>query len=210
MFYHMHELVVLTLAFSAKMGYWGVVLLMAIESSFIPFPSEVVIPPAAYLASKGEMNVYLVIVAGVVGSLLGAFFNYYLALTLGRKLVFSLAGHRFAKYFLIDQRKIEKAEKYFVDHGSVSTFIGRLVPAIRQLISIPAGFARMNLKKFFIFTALGSGTWTIILAILGYQFGANQELLTKYYKEISWFFVIVFILLIGYYAFVKTNGKKSS
>lgn len=204
----MHELITLLLLTSAKMGYWGIILLMAIESSFIPFPSEVVIPPAAYLASRGEMNVYLVIMSGVAGSLIGAFFNYYLAMTLGRKLVFALAGHRFAKYFLVDQAKIEKAEKYFVDHGSVSTFVGRLVPAIRQLISIPAGFAKMDLKKFFLFTTLGSGAWTIILAILGYQFGANQDLLSQYYKEISWFFVAVFVLLIGYYAFVKTNGKK--
>ncbi|MBU4217072.1 DedA family protein [Candidatus Parcubacteria bacterium] len=204
----MFEIVTILLTATAKMGYWGIILLMAIESSFIPFPSEVVIPPAAYLASMGQMNVYLVIASGVAGSLIGAFFNYYLAMTLGRKLVFVLAGHRFAKYFLIDQAKIEKAEKYFVDHGSVSTFVGRLVPAIRQLISIPAGFVRMDLKKFFLFTTLGSGSWTVILAILGYQFGANQELLSQYYKEISWFFVAVFVLLIGYYAFVKTNGKK--
>jgi len=204
----MHELIALLLLASAKMGYWGIVLLMAIESSFIPFPSEVVIPPAAYLASMGKMNIYLVILSGVAGSLIGAFFNYYLAMTLGRKLVFALADHRLAKYFLIDQVKIEKAEKYFVDHGSVSTFVGRLVPAIRQLISIPAGFVKMDLKKFFLFTTLGSGSWTIILAILGYQFGANQAMLSQYYKEISWFFVVVFVLLIGYYAFAKTNGKK--
>lgn len=204
----MYELAMILLAATAKMGYWGIILLMAIESSFIPFPSEVVIPPAAYLASMGQMNVYFVILSGITGSLIGAFLNYYLAMTLGRKLVFALAGHRFAKYFLIDQVKIEKAENYFVDHGSVSTFVGRLVPAIRQLISIPAGFVRMDLKKFFLFTTLGSGAWTIILAILGYQFGANQELLSQYYKEISWFFVAVFALLIGYYAVVKTNGKK--
>lgn len=203
----MHEFVLLILAVTAKMGYWGIILLMAIESSFIPFPSEVVIPPAAYLASRGEMNIYLIIISGIAGSLIGAFFNYYLAMTLGRRIVFSLANHRFAKYFLISQQKIEIAEKYFLDHGSISTFVGRLVPAIRQLISIPAGFVRMDLKKFLLFTFLGSGTWTVILAVLGYLFGANQELLAKYYREISLFFIFVGVLLVGYFVLSKRQKK---
>lgn len=205
----MSELISLLLLVSAKMGYWGIVFLMAIESSFIPLPSEIVIPPAAYLASKGAMNIYLVVLAGVVGSIIGAFFNYVLAMTLGRKLVFTLAGHPYAKYFLINEEKIIKAEKYFLDHGSVSTFIGRLLPAVRQLISIPAGLARMDLKKFFFFTFLGSGIWTIILAILGYVFGANQDLLLEYYHEISLFLIAIGFLFVAYLFYNKKSKKKS-
>ena len=179
----MSEFINLLLAMSAKFGYFGIISLMTIESSFIPFPSEVVIPPAAYLASKGEFNIYLVIFSGILGSIIGAVINYYLALTLGRKIIFSLADTKIAKLLLINSKKIEKSEEIFLKYGGFSTFFGRLVPAVRQLISIPAGFSKMSIKKFIFFTALGSGLWTTILAILGYFFGANQNLLMKYYKE---------------------------
>ncbi|MBU1255318.1 DedA family protein, partial [Patescibacteria group bacterium] len=148
-----------------KIGYIGITLLMTVESSFIPFPSEIVIPPAAYLAQQGQMNIFLVIIAGIAGSLFGALINYYLAYTLGRKAIYSL----------INKKKIVKAENYFLEYGNASTLLGRFVPAVRQLISIPAGFFRMSLKSFILYTSIGSGIWVIILAILGYAFGANQE-----------------------------------
>ena len=205
----MHYIVEYLLSITADIGYLGIVFLMAIESSFIPFPSEVIIPPAAYLAALGKMNIYLVVVSGIAGSLIGASLNYFLALTLGRKVIYSLANKKIAKLFLIDQEKIEKAEKYFIENGSISTFIGRLVPAVRQLISIPAGFSKMNLRNFFFFTALGSGLWTIILAILGYVFGANQEVLNNYYKEISIFAVAIGVIFIVYLVLRKKKSKDS-
>ena len=151
-------------------NYWFVFIFMAIESSFIPFPSELVVPPAAYLAMQSDatMNIYAVIIAATAGALVGAYINYYLALWIGRPLVYRFANSRFGHICLIDQAKIEKAEKYFADHGAISTFFGRLIPAVRQLISIPAGLARMNLGSFTIFTTLGAMIWNIILAILGY------------------------------------------
>jgi len=180
----------------AKIGYWGVMALMTIESSFIPFPSEVVVPPAAYLAQQGQMNIYLVVVAGIVGSILGALINYYLALTLGRKAI----------YYLVNQNKLNKAETYFLKYGNISTLIGRLVPWVRQLISIPAGFSKMNLGSFIFYTTLGSGIWVIILAILGYSFGSNQEQLEKYYSQISWFFIILAVVFITYLIYKKNKN----
>jgi len=179
-----------------KIGYWGVVVLMTIESSFVPFPSEIIIPPAAYLAEQGQFNIYLVIIAGIAGSLLGALINYYLAYTLGRKIIYALAGKRFSKFLLINPGKLVQAEKYFLKYGNLSTFIGRLVPWLRQLISIPAGFSKMDLKRFVFYTSLGSGIWVIILAVLGYAFGSNQALLAGYYKEISLFFIILALTVI--------------
>jgi len=158
----MLEIINLLLAFSSKIGYFGVAFLMTIESSFVPFPSEVVILPAAYLSQQGEMNIIFVILAGIFGSLFGATINYILAFTLGRKLVYSLANSKFAKILLISEQKIIKAEQYFLKYGNIATFVGRLVPAIRQLISIPAGFSKMNFKKFIFYTFLGSGIWTNI------------------------------------------------
>lgn len=182
----MHELINLLLAVSANLGYPGIILLMAIESSFIPFPSEVVVPPAAYLAAQGEMNIFLVVLCGIIGSLIGAIFNYFLAMWLGRKVVYSLSRTRIARMLLINETKIKNSEDYFLKFGNISTFLGRLVPAVRQLISIPAGFSKMPFKNFIFFTFLGSGLWTLILAVLGYTLGANQELLNQYYKEISY------------------------
>ena len=167
------------------MGYLGVFSLMAVESSFIPFPSEIVIPPAAYLAFKGEMNVFIVVLVGVLGSLVGATVNYWIARSLGRVVIYDLVQFKWAKYFMLSKKKVEHAEKHFLDYGAVSTFLGRLVPAVRQLISLPAGFVKMNFGSFIFFTALGSGLWVSILAALGYYFGENEDLLASYYKEIS-------------------------
>lgn len=181
-----------------KMGYGGIIGLMTIESSFIPFPSEVVIPPAAYLAQQGQMNIVFVVLAGIAGSLLGALINYYLALTLGRKII----------YTFVNQVKIERAEKYFLKYGPTSTLIGRLIPGVRQLISIPAGFSKMKLSSFIFYTSLGSGLWVIILAILGYSFGSNQEQLEKYASQISWFFITGAIILIIYLIMRKKKNHE--
>jgi len=180
----------------SEIGYLGITLLMTIESSFIPFPSEIIIPPAAYLAHQGEMNIFLVILAGIIGSLLGALINYFLAYTLGRKIIYSLADLKIFRLLLIDKNKIIKAEKYFIKYGNFSTFIGRFIPAVRQLISIPAGFSKMNLKNFIFYTSLGSGIWVIVLAILGYAFGSNKELIAEYYEYISISFIVLSIILI--------------
>lgn len=186
------------LEITANLGYWGVALLMTIESSFLPFPSEIVVPPAAYLASRGEMNIFIIIIAGVLGSILGALINYFLAFYLGRFLVYKLASHRLAKYLFINQENLDRAEKYFLANSNSATFIGRLIPVIRQLVSIPAGFSKMPLINFVFLTALGSLIWVSILAALGYFLGANQEILSLYYSELSWFFIILAVLYLSF------------
>lgn len=155
--------------FVENASYWFVFIFMVIESSFIPFPSEVVVPPAAYLAAaKGDMNVYLVVLVATAGAIVGAMINYYLSLWIGRPLVYRFANSRYGHACLIDQAKVEKAEAYFDKHGAISTFLGRLIPAVRQLISIPAGLAKMNIGTFIIFTGLGALVWNGVLAGLGW------------------------------------------
>ena len=182
-------------------GYLGIFIMMAIESSFIPFPSELVLVPAGYLAAKGEMSIVLIMAAALAGSLVGAYINYYLARTLGRKFLL-----KFGKYFFIKEETLLKMEAYFKKHGHISTFTGRLIPGVRQLISIPAGLAKMNLGEFAIFTFLGAGIWALILVLLGYFIGENQGLIKEYLKEIT---IIVFISVcaIGllYYRYQKTK-----
>lgn len=151
------------------LNYWVITLLMAIESSFIPFPSEIVVPPAAYMAASGaDLNVFLVVLCATSGALVGALFNYFLARYLGRPIVYSFANSRLGHICLIDEEKVRTAERYFDNHGAIGTFIGRLVPAVRQLISIPAGLARMSLSRFVFYTTLGAGLWNSILAAIGY------------------------------------------
>lgn len=151
------------------LNYWVIMLLMAIESSFIPFPSEIVVPPAAWMAGvSGELNVFLVIVAATVGADCGALINYYLARWLGRPLVYRFVNSKLGHLCLLDEQKMRHAETYFDRHGAVSTFVGRLVPAVRQLISIPAGIARMSLGRFLLYTTLGAGIWNTVLAGIGY------------------------------------------
>lgn len=190
-----------------SIGYLEVFLLMSLESSFVPFPSEIVIPPAAYLASQGSLNIYLVIFFGILGSLLGALINYFLALKLGRLIIYKLADSRVAKFFLINKEKILKSEKYFLKHGNASTFFGRLIPIIRQLISLPAGLSKMNLFKFIFYTSLGSFIWVTLLAILGYVAGEKQEIIISYYREII---LVLIFLFIVFYVFKKfrANRKK--
>jgi len=169
-------------------GYLGIFLLMAVESSFIPFPSEIVLVPAGYLASQGQMSISLIMASGLGGSLLGAFINYYLALKLGRKIL-----EKYGKYFFIKESALHKMDNYFEKHGHISTFTGRLIPGIRQLISIPAGLSKMNLAIFSLYTTLGAGIWAFILVMLGYFIGDNQELLSEYLHQIL---IVVLILLV--------------
>lgn len=206
----MLEFINIFLSFSQSIGYAGIVALMAIESSFIPFPSEIIIPPAAYLASQGEMNIFLVILFGIVGSLIGAIINYWLALSLGRIIIYKIADHKICRLLLLSSKKIEKSEKFFLRYGNISTLIGRLIPVIRQLISLPAGFAKMNFKSFCFYTGLGSGIWVIILAILGYTFGSNQEFLVKYYREITWFFIALVLVIAVIVVIKKRRNNKTS
>lgn len=152
-----------------NLNYWTITLLMAIESSFIPFPSEIVVPPAAYhAAGSGEMSVWLVVLFATLGANIGALINYGLAYWIGRPVVYKFAASRLGRVCLIDEAKVQKAEEFFARHGAVSTFVGRLIPAVRQLISIPAGLARMHLGKFLIYTTLGAGIWNGVLAAAGY------------------------------------------
>ena len=183
-------------------GYLGIFLLMSIESSFIPFPSEIVLVPAGYLASQGEMSIGLIISSALAGSLLGAFINYYLALTLGRKIL-----KKYGKYFFIKESALDKMDSFFDKHGHISTFIGRLIPGIRQLISIPAGLAKMNLVVFSLFTALGAGLWALVLTMLGYYIGENQELINEYLKQITIGVFIALVLLASWYAYYQKNKR---
>ncbi len=185
-------------------GYPGIIVLMFLESSFFPFPSEVVIPPAGYLAAQGEMSLSLVIAAGIAGSTLGAGFNYWLAVKWGRPLF-----ERYGRYVLLTPAALEKSEVFFARHGHISTFIGRLLPGIRQYISLPAGLARMNLPIFLVFTALGAGIWVVILALTGYLIGNNQELIGEYLHQIMLGVVILCLLLLsGYIFFTKRRALK--
>lgn len=193
-----------------NMNYGTVTLLMAIESSFIPFPSEVVVPPAAYKATMPDsgMNVVLVVVFATLGALIGALINYYLALWLGRPIIYKFAESKLGHLCLLDASKIETAEKYFDKHGKSSTLIGRLVPAVRQLISIPAGLAKMNIVTFLTFTALGAGIWNTILAVLGYIAAGQSDLIDKYSHELSYILIGLGILFVAYLIFKAVRKKK--
>jgi membrane protein DedA with SNARE-associated domain len=193
-----------------NINYGTIIVFMGIESSFIPFPSEIVIPPAAWKAAQGNLNLYLVVFCGTLGSVLGALFNYYLALYLGRKLVYAWADTKLSHMLLINRRSVEKAESYFIRYGKASTFIGRLVPAIRQLISIPAGVARMRMRHFLLFTTLGSFIWNTILAVLGYYLYSQKEVLNEYYQTIS-YGLLAFGLFFVAYLVVRSlrNNRKS-
>ncbi len=191
-----------------SMGYTGVAVLMAVESTIIPLPSELIIPPAAYLAYQGKLNIYLVILAGGIGSLVGASINYLVALLLGRTILHSFVKHKYAKYLLLSEEKLVKSEKFFNKHGNSSIFFGRLVPVIRHLISIPAGIAKMNYFNFALYTLIGSLLWSAVLGALGFYFGKYQYLMQEYYKELN--YILLFSgILIFVYIFFKDSIKKA-
>lgn len=194
-----------------NINYYTITLLMVIESSFIPFPSEVIVPPAAYKAASGELNIFLVVFFSTLGALIGALFNYYFALWIGRSAVYALSETRLARLFMIQPASIKKAEDYFISHGKTSTFIGRLIPAIRQLISIPAGLARMPLKNFIVYTTAGAMVWNIILAVIGYYF--PKELMDKYYHQINILMItagVLFLVYLIYQGFFNKPARKST
>jgi len=190
----MHTLIQWLLDTIGSMGYPGIFLLMAMESSVIPLPSELVMPPAGYLAFQGNMNLGAAIVCGTLGSLAGAYANYLVSHYLGRPLVV-----RYGKYVLITPEKFEKVERFFLRHGEISTFIGRLLPVVRHLISIPAGLSGMNHLKFSLYTLAGAGVWCSILAGIGYVIGENQQLIMQYsHKALAWVVLASAVLIAVY------------
>ena len=197
----LHEIVDFIVSTVGSLGYIGIFVMMFLESSFFPFPSEVVMIPAGYLAYKGEMNLVLAILAGIAGSLAGAVFNYYLAMKFGRKFL-----SKYGKYVLIKEETLEKMETFFEKHGHISTFSGRLIPAVRQYISLPAGLAKMNLWKFSLYTSLGAGIWVLILALLGYFIGSNQALIDEYLKIII--ITILGLLAVFVLFYIRIKMKK--
>lgn len=199
----MHEIVDFVVNIAREFGYLGIFVMMFLESTFFPFPSEVAMIPAGYLAVKGEMNLTLAILVGTAGSLLGALFNYFLARKYGRKGVL-----KFGKYFFFTEEKLQRMETFFVKHGSFSTFVARLIPGVRQLVSLPAGLSRMPLDKFALHTTLGAGLWVSVLALLGYFIGGNEALLKEYLHQIILGTLLLIVLASAIYVYVNKRAKK--
>ena len=204
-----------------NLDYWVVFVFMIIESSFIPFPSEVIVPPAAWLSMTdgNEMNFILVVVIATLGANIGALVNYYLAKWLGRPVVYKFANSKFGHLCLINQEKIENAEEYFRKHGAASTFFGRLVPAVRQLISIPAGLSGMKLGPFLLYTTLGAGTWNLVLALIGYAIYASfpdirstqavADLAAEYSHLIGYCILVIAAMVVAWLIYKQWNKKKN-
>ena len=182
------------------LGYPGIVLLMALESSFFPFPSEVVLPPAGFLAAQGRMNAWIALGAGLFGSLLGALFNYWLAVYLGRPLLHRFLD-RFGRMLLLPKDGLDRAERSFRRHGEISTFVGRLIPGIRQLISLPAGLAKMNLARFTLYTSLGAGIWCAVLTYIGWYIGSQGFLERIPEDQVKRYSTLAFLILVPVLAF---------
>lgn len=203
--------------YASHMNYATITALMAIESSFIPFPSEIVIPPAAYVANDPSsslhatdsypINVLLIVLFGTLGAMIGAIINYLLAMWLGRPIIYAFADSKLGHLCLLSGEKVKKAEDYFNDHGKVSTFVGRLIPGIRQLISIPAGLCKMHFGWFLFYTFLGAGIWNVVLALLGYIAGGQKELIDAYSHELSIAIMALLALVVVYFV-VKTILKR--
>ena len=196
----MEEIILWLVKVIGDMGYVGILLLMAMESSLFPVPSELVVPPAGYLASQGQMNIWLVIFFSTLGSLIGALFNYAIAYYLGRPWIL-----RYGKYFLIPPEKFAKVESFFLKHGEISTFTGRLIIVVRHLISLPAGLSKMDLKRFIIFTLVGSFIWVSILAYIGYIVGNNMDLVKSYYKQAAIGLVVIMAIVLAVYIVWQKN-----
>ena len=208
--------------YTGNLNYFNVTALMALESSFVPFPSEIVVPPAAYAACNDGssmavtdshfLNVLFVILFATLGALIGALINYALSYFLGRPFIYWFADSKIGHLCLINREKVEKAEAYFVEHGNASTLIGRLVPVIRQLISIPAGLSKMNIFAFVGYTTLGAFVWNVILAVLGYVAHGQQDLIARYSHELSWVLLAIGAIFVAYlvYKGLKNRKKKNS
>ena len=199
----MHEIVEFVVNIAREFGYLGIFVMMFLESTFFPFPSEVAMIPAGILAAKSEMNLFLAIIVGTVGSLGGALFNYYLAKKFGRAGVL-----KFGKYFFFNEKKLQKMETFFVKHGSFSTFFARLIPGVRQLVSLPAGLSKMHLGKFSLYTTLGAGLWVTILALLGYVIGDNEALWKDYLHQIVLGTLGLIVLASLLYVYLNKRAKK--
>ncbi|MBE0497308.1 MAG: DedA family protein [Campylobacterales bacterium] len=198
----LHDAVTFLVETIGAWGYVGIFCLMFLESSFFPFPSEVVMIPAGYLAFKGEMSLAGALLAGTGGSLAGALFNYYLSVKLGRKLLL-----KYGRYVGFDETKMTKLEVFFNKHGEISTFNGRLIPGVRQYISLPAGLARMNLFRFCLYTSLGASIWMVVLIALGYFLGSNETLVKEYLKLIIYITLgFVAVLSVVYYLYQKKRA----
>lgn len=207
--------------YAEHMNYATITALMAVESSFIPFPSEIVVPPAAYVAdiegsslnitNSYPLNVLLVVLFGTLGAMIGAIINYFLAMWLGRPIIYAFADSKIGHLLMLSSNKIKKAEDYFNKHGKVSTFVGRLIPGIRQLISIPAGLCKMHFGWFLLYTFLGAGIWNIVLALLGYITHGQKDLIDQYSHELSIAIMAIFGLVIIYFivkAVIKHRKQK--
>ncbi len=197
-----HDIATNLVSLIGDMGYWGIFLLMFLESTFFPFPSEIIMIPAGYLAQKGEMNIYIVVLVGIFGSVAGALFNYYLALHFGRRFIL-----RYGKYVFVKEETLDKLEAFFSKHGELSTFNGRLIPGIRQLISLPAGLARMNIAKFALYSGLGAGIWVLVLVVLGYLLGSNEELISEY-LQIATVITLISVCFITLFYIIRNKRRK--
>ena len=198
--------------YNDNLNYGTITLLMAVESSFIPFPSELVVPPAAYKALQpgSDLSIILIVLFASMGALIGAFINYFLAKFLGRPIVYKFADSRLGHFLLINTQKVEKAENYFRDHGAISTFVGRLITVIRQLISIPAGLSNMKLLPFTLYTFLGATIWNCVLAVLGYLAHGQKDIIEKYNSELAIALLAFGALFIGYMVWNAVKPAKKS
>lgn len=197
----METFVVWLVEIIGRLGYPGIVILMAMESTFFPIPSEVVLPPAGYLVSQGGMNGPLVVAAGTLGSLIGSLFNYVLAFFLGRPLLL-----KYGRYILLTREKFGAVDRFFTDHGEISTFTGRFVPVVRHFISFPAGLARMNLARFCLYTALGSCIWSAILVYIGYLVGNNIELVKQYMHQVTILVLLALVVVVAVYVKLRKRS----
>jgi membrane protein DedA with SNARE-associated domain len=191
-----------------SLGYFGIFLGMVIESSFFPFPSEAILPPAGVLIARGQMSLAIVLFLAILGSLCGALINYFIAIQLGRKVVNKLIFN-YGKIFFIKEKHILKSENYFENHGDITTFVGRLIPGIRQLVSLPAGFSRMNLFKFCLFTSFGAGIWSSILIFIGYFYGGNPHLMQTNLGIITAIIISISLFIILFYILARLTKKKN-
>lgn len=186
------------------LGYTGIFIGMTIESSFVPFPSEIILIPAGALVAQGKMSFIYVFFAGIFGSLAGALINFFLALFLGRKTIDKLFK-KYGKFLFLNKEQLQKSDTFFEKHGEITTFVGRLIPVVRQLISLPAGFSKMNLSRFVFFTSLGAGIWSFILITIGYFYGSSVNYASKIIATII-ILIIVLLSLILYFNLKKKSG----
>ncbi|MDD2907289.1 MAG: DedA family protein [Candidatus Gracilibacteria bacterium] len=204
----MHEIINSIVMIVGDMGYTGIFLMMVLESSFFPFPSEVAMIPAGYLASTGVMNFYIALLVGTIGALVGATINYILGYYLGDKVIKKLIS-KYGKYLFIKLEHYEKSELFFLKHGIITTFLARFITVVRQLISLPAGVFKINFLKFILFTGLGAGLWNLMLMIIGYIAGENSELIAKYSRELLLYGILfVIIVSVSYYYIQKRKKGK--